>query len=303
MTDDELTTLDVFSDPDKNLVNLIASGNDDDTEEENNPLTLQDNLYYTETEFNSLLLTNGYCSEDNLTILCLNIANLLSKLSSLNQFLSNLKGNKPDVIVVVETHIPCKQFAGYDRESLKKLIKGYTFFHEGRRAKRGGGVGIFVNDEFKSEPQLCEPGEKGVDFLEEVFENVVVRIPGCIKVNQNQAKDLIIMAIYRQPDNGNTEVFLEHLDTLMSRVNKTSNELVLAGDFNLDLIRYSSHEPTAKYLDIMTNYGMIPRIVRPTRIKKQSAAIACVPVTMENCNFHRNSPNSSSRNLYPTLIS
>ena len=85
--------------------------------------------------------TGNLSHDKNLTIISLNIANLLSKLNSLKIFLNNLKGNKPDIIVVVETHISHSNLSGHSKETLRDLIHGYTFFHEGRRVKRGGGVG------------------------------------------------------------------------------------------------------------------------------------------------------------------
>ena len=42
---------------------------------------------------------------------------------------------------------------------------------------------------------------------------------------------------------------------------------------NLDLLKYEQHEPTSKYLDIMTNHQILPRIVCPTRIKNTSATL------------------------------
>ena len=195
MTDNDLTTSDVLTDPSKNLCNLLNYTDGNYDEEEDDPMALQDNLYYTETEFTDLMILGGYCTDNNLTIISLNVANLLSKLSSLRQFLNRFKENKPDIIIIVETHISNILNGGYDQESLRHLLEGYIFFHEGRKGKRGGGVGIFVSNALNSEPRVCEAREKGVEFAVEKF--VIVKIPDCIKVNQNRTKDLIVMAIYR----------------------------------------------------------------------------------------------------------
>ena len=272
MTDD-LTTTDVLSDPLKNLCNLIKSDDYNRNDEDIDCITLEENLYYTETEFVDFLETGNLSHDKNLTIVSLNIAYLLSKLNSLKIFLNNLKGNKPDIIVVVETHISHSNLSGHSKETLRDLIHGYTFFHEGRRVKRGGGVGIFVSDGIYSEARVCDIANKTVTFIEEKFENVVVRIPNCIKNKRNQLKDLVVIAIYRQPDSGNLDSFLGYLENLSKKLDKPKNELVFAGDMNLDLLKYESHPPTAKYLDIMSNHGSIPRIVRPTRIKNRSATL------------------------------
>ena len=130
-----------------------------------------------------------------------------------------------------------------------------------------------MSNDFKSEAHVCDAREKGVDFIEEVFENVTVRIPDCIQTGTNLTKDLVVMAVYRQPDSSNVDSFLTHLETLMTSFDRPNNELIFAGDINLDLIKYAAHAQTARYLDIMTSYRTLPRIVRPTRIKHQSATL------------------------------
>ena len=78
MQDDpqELTVPDVYADASKNLCNLIISAED----EEEAP-NLCDSLYYTESDFVDFINNNNVCNESNLTIISLNIANLLSKLN------------------------------------------------------------------------------------------------------------------------------------------------------------------------------------------------------------------------------
>ena len=101
MNDDELTTSDVLIDETKNFTNIYQNLED---EEEHAPLL--DSLYFTESEFNNLM-TQCHINSDNLTILSLNIANLLSKLNSLKTFLNyiSIKHVSPDIIIVTETHI------------------------------------------------------------------------------------------------------------------------------------------------------------------------------------------------------
>ena len=77
MTDDELSTSDVLIDVSKNLCNLIQSNNDEDYDEAGLS-TLQENLYYTETEFTDFIEQSNISNVNNLTIVSVNIANLLS---------------------------------------------------------------------------------------------------------------------------------------------------------------------------------------------------------------------------------
>ena len=286
MNDNELTTSDVLADFSKNLCNIYRDDDDDEDNNDSEPISLSENAYYTESEFIDFVESQHINNTNNLTIISINIANILSKLSSLKKFVSYIssKGNKPDIIIVVETHIT-DHHAGLDAGTLGHIVPGYQFFHKGRGSRNGGGVGILVNDDIKSEPTICSLTEKKVKFCDEKFENIVVRIPGCINSNWNgTSKDLLVVAIYRQPNSENLETFLGCFEKLLNTIDKSKNEIVIAGDMNLDLLKYESHLPTSKYLDTMTNHRILPRIVRPTRIKKQSATLIDHILTRDNAN-------------------
>ena len=83
---------------------------------------MQDSLYYTEEEYTSLLTDKNMDNKRNLKIISLNIANLLSKLSGLKTLLNNISDskNKPNIIVVTETHIPENHNLG--ENELKNLL-------------------------------------------------------------------------------------------------------------------------------------------------------------------------------------
>ena len=213
-----------------------------------------------------------YNNKENLTIISLNIANLLSKFTLFKSFLNNIKtyDNEADVIIVVETHISKPETFGFTAEELKNILPEYQFYHKGRSLKKAGGVGIFVRKALGSEVNVLDE----IPFIEEHFENVVIQVPKIIKpANGFNSKDLVVAAIYRQPNNNNHDIFNQELEKLLTTVDKRKNELVIAGDFNLDLLKYEHHLPTASYIDLTTQHGLLPRIVRPTRIKKQSATL------------------------------
>ena len=280
MSDNELTTSDVLIDNSKDFRNIYLDGED---EEEQVPLS--DSLYFTETEFGNLL-TQRYTPHDNLSIISLNIANLLSKLNSFKTFLDYISPVRttPDIIIVVETHIT-ETNQTHTPGELRDLLPNYHFFHKGRNYKNGGGVGIFVSKNLSSRAHPHPDVEERVRFTEEAFENLVITIPEAIATaNGTVKKDLVLAAIYRQPNKDNFELFQKELKKLLQAVDKSKNELVIAGDFNLDLLKYESHAPTASYLDSLTERRLLPRIVRPTRIKKQSATLIDHIFTQDNDN-------------------
>ena len=264
----DLTVPDVLHDNSKNLCNLLTSSDDDDED----PPNLCDSLYYTETDFTDYIINENITNENNLTIITLNVANILSKLKFFKLFISNIttSNNRPDVIIVVETHITESTNAGYTPKELKTIVPGYDFYHRGRVSKKGGGVGVFVSDALGSEVEAVELAR----FQDEYFENIVIKIPNIFKNHKKDCdKNLIIAAIYRQPNNNNLDIFTEELEKLLKQIDKKKNEIVLTGDMNLDLLRYDSHPATGSYLDLLSQHKLLPRIVRPTRIKKQSATL------------------------------
>ena len=278
MNYDELNTSDVLNDETKNFRSIYLNHED---EEEHAPL--MDSLYFTETEFNNLM-TQTYTSDDKLTIISLNIANLLSKLSSLKTFLDYISATHttPDIIIVVETHISETDHT-YTPEELRDLLPNYHFFHKGRNLKKGGGVGVFVSKNLSGEALLNPDLYGKVRFIEETFENLVIKIPEAIETgNGDIKKDLVIAALYRQPNKDNFEIFERELQKLLQAIDKKKNEIVIAGDLNLNLLNYGNHPPTASYLDLLTERKLLPRIVRPTRIKKQSATLIDHIFTKDN---------------------
>ena len=227
---------------------------------------VQDSQYYTEDEYVNLIRDKDSLGK-KLKIISLNIANIFSKLSSLKTMLQNLTYNTfiPNIIVVTETHI--QHDHGRKDHDLINLIPGYEFFHVDRKRK-GGGVGIFIDSNIckKSKPHV-----KNI-FYEGIFEGMAITIPSQA-FSPNNKKDLVILGVYRPPGNNAIDQFLTTLQHCMRLFDKKSNELILAGDLNLDLLKYQLHKQTADYIDILVSHQMLPYIVRPTRIKHSSATL------------------------------
>ena len=54
--------------------------------------------------------------------------------------------NRPNLITISETHLSKPQNHGYSPLKQEKIIPGYNFFHKDQSKKRGGGVGIFIEE-------------------------------------------------------------------------------------------------------------------------------------------------------------
>ena len=94
-------------------------------------IDLPENEYFSETDFREFQTHQNLSDSNNLTIISLNIANLFSKLSAFKIFLDNIvtQNNRPDIIILVETHILEKSNnAGYSQSgSMSKKILQVSF--------------------------------------------------------------------------------------------------------------------------------------------------------------------------------
>ena len=176
--------------------------------------------------------------------------------------------NKPNIISITETHLSEARSQGYSKTELRDLLPGYKFFHQSRKNKRGGGVGIFIADELIGKAEVIM---ENYYFEEEVFESILVRIPSF--PFKSTKKDLLVLTVYRQPGQENLGKFLEILEKWLNQYDRKQNEILLTGDFNLDLLKHETHAQTSQYLDIMISHGLLPMITKPTRIQHQSATL------------------------------
>ena len=268
MQNHSITIEDVLNDHSKDLNEIYGATflpDNDNAEIETQP---KDSHYYNETELTDLLKQKKISDSTHLKILSLNIANLLSKLSSLKIMLQNIsnESNRPNIIALTETHLNGARNQGYSESELKTILPGYKFFHKDRKNRLKGGVGVFVENRFADKATIEPDGF----FVETIFEGITLRIPDFSL--KSGKKDLIILTIYRQPD-GNLRSFLDILEKWLEKYDKTSNEIIVTGDLNLDLLKYESHPSTSEYLDSMISHQLLPAITKPTRIKHSSATL------------------------------
>ena len=105
-------------------------------------------------------------------------------------------------------------------------------------------------------------------YQSEKLESVFIEI---IKSNN---RNIIVGCVYRHPSmevNEFNSLFLNTLsENLLSEKNK---EIVLLGDFNIDLLKYEKDHNTADFLDQMYSASLVPHITSPTRITSHSRTL------------------------------
>src|SRR6218665_2550142 len=99
------------------------------------------------------------------------------------------------------------------------------------------------------------------DTFEKLF--IQVHLPGSI---------YSVGVVYRPPGLNLTDFNIKFEDFLRSSVAK-GQELVIAGDFNVDLLKVNDHYETSQFYNCLTTYQLFPSITRPTRITSHSQTL------------------------------
>lgn len=127
-------------------------------------------------------------------------------------------------------------------------LHGYSTFHTNIKLNQNDGIVIFVAD-------LLTPFISEINLTE----------ANCIKISLGS--DLSIFAIYRPPCFKNLTPFLNSLQKLLD-VNKNTQQLILAGDLNINLL--NSNPKTNEYLSLLSHYGLKSTINSATRTSLDS---------------------------------
>ena len=129
----------------------------------------------------------------------------------------------------------------------------------------GGGVGMFIDIRYESEIV-----DRVSTFIPKIFKSMYV------KVKLTDSKHLLIGNIYRPPQSNILEL-TTHLNDILVKIKDDkelkSCELILVGDFNIDLLKTDTHVDTSKYFDTLLENNLLPVISKPTRITHSSATL------------------------------
>ena len=96
-----------------------------------------------------------------------------------------------------------------------------------------------------------------------------------MKASNNSFK--IVGNIYRAPS-ANINEFNNILKTILETISKDiflskAEEVVLMGDYNINLIQYENHPQTLRYLDTLLTNNFMPHITLPSRITNTSSTL------------------------------
>ena len=182
----------------------------------------------------------------------LNIRGLYSKTTELNDLIKRVEssGTTPTVLTISETWLT--------KHSPTVEIPGYKIYRRDREHKRGGGVAVLVSNSLNSR--------------EIEYKTDTTTLESCIIEIKGATRPVIVCSLYRPP-NTNVKLFLKSYQTMITRLQRISTDIIIGLDHNLDFLKSEKHKPTNEFIDMILAFQQLPTITRPTRIATHSATL------------------------------
>ena len=147
--------------------------------------------------------------------------------------------------------------------SLYKL-PGYKTYALGSCCSSNGGLICYISDTIDVTPKI---EIKNSRHWEAIF----------LELNGIDSNPIVIGNIYRPPRSNNNnksiENFINEFNPVISSLASENKSIVLAGDFNINVLQIANRQKFADFLDIMMASGFLPKITHPTRFAKKSASL------------------------------
>ena len=84
----------------------------------------------------------------------------------------------------------------------------------------------------------------------------------------------IILNLTHQPPNGDPNELENHFKNILSKREITNKELVLVGDFNINILDFNESKLVQSFVNLMFQNGLILTVNKPTRVTRNTATTA-----------------------------
>ena len=91
-------------------------------------------------------------------------------------------------------------------------------------------------------------------------------------VNENR-KNTIVGCIYKHLIMSITEFISDFLEPLLNKISFEKKEVILLGDYNINLLNCESDKNTYDFLELMLSFSFMPKIMNPTKITPRSQTL------------------------------
>ena len=87
----------------------------------------------------------------------------------------------------------------------------------------------------------------------------------------NEKCKIISLNTIERPPNGDIEACENYFKNLFAKNDTVNKQIVLVGDFNLNVLNFENNKNVQNFINFMFRYGMIPTINKSTRVKVNTA--------------------------------
>ena len=239
---------------DTNCLNKIAENDNSEIENEIKFFKFSD--YYDFLSFKQSI--KKY--KNHFTVLCLNIQGLAAKFNEFQVILEDLKNENIyfSAICLQETHLD------YDDTIAPFKIAGYEGIPQKRIVSSWGGLATYFRDGLDIEPLQLYKESK-------IWEGQFFKV-----TSSNFDYTITLGNIYKASRGYNVadmKAFINETEPIVSQLCKGNHEVILAGDFNINLLKCDSFELYNEFYEMFLTKGLFPNITLPTRITKNTATL------------------------------
>ena len=134
----------------------------------------------------------------------------------------------------------------------------------GKFCSAHSGLGIYISDDYNF--KVMNMHEQSM-----LWDGMFVEISG----RSLNDKKIMLGNIYRPPRNiiDDYNTFFSELVPILTQLNKSKSEVVIAGDFNIDLLKLNENNIVSNFFDIITSQMFHPTITLPTRFSDKRCTL------------------------------
>ena len=143
-------------------------------------------------------------------------------------------------------------------------LNGYNMFHVNATSSKHGGVVTYVDNSY-------DVTIKAQVNNSDIWDGLFIEIK-----HENMKNSIIVGNIYKPPkDNNNCDIvkgFVSELEPILSDLINTNSEVLICGDYNINLLKINSESHFSYFFDTMLIHSFFLQITFPTRVNNSSGA-------------------------------
>ena len=204
--------------------------------------------YYDSKNFSFLMNKH----KNNFSVLSSNIQSINSKFSELEAYLYYLNESNFHFSAIALQ----ESWLSDDADLSQLQLTDYKIVMQGKQSSTKGGLIMYIHNSYQ------------VDTIKNKhtynnWEYHAVRVKG-----GDLTKSIILVNIYRPPNElvAYTRQFIDEFNALLSTFDKINSEIILTGDFYINLLKINENAATIDYYGVLIANGFIPKISPPTRL-------------------------------------